>query len=477
MLSRRTITIYMVCASFLRIFPIWRADLWYDEYFTRALVSLPFERMMQAVVGDVHPPLWYLVEWSLFHWWPAPGWALRIPSALFGILACWMYWLLVKRLVHHRSTQAASLALMATLPFQLWFSQEARMYSLFECLVIGCAIAVHKHNWKSFTLYCLGMCYLQNYGLIFSASMAIAAMLLWPSSKRRVIECGLIVLLCWSPWAIVLMLQMQSIHGNYWIAPTSVGSSLYVIFQAFWSNGLPVAGMIPGMMLTFAAIIWGTTEQLRMRDGSGRIILTIGFLPLLIAYLVSVIYQPIILWRAFIGSAPFWYILASRPLEKIRSLRHALIAAIFALPLILSAAGGYYRVSTAWKGDSATMSFALDYIRAHWKKGDAIFVTDDGPMMAWYLSASDLPVYRMEQCQPPRGGLTEQTRTALGIPAMAPGDIPAKRLWVAAPISPLHPGCYVDQVETLLAAENCRSVYPVDNNEWIQSAVYLCEER
>ena len=54
-------TIFAVAAA-LRFFMIARAPLWYDENFTLILARLPFEGMIQATAGDVHPPLWYVLE-------------------------------------------------------------------------------------------------------------------------------------------------------------------------------------------------------------------------------------------------------------------------------------------------------------------------------------------------------------------------------------------------------------------------------
>jgi hypothetical protein len=476
LITHRPLPFYLATAAVLRLAGIWRSAPWYDESFTALLTRLPFDRMMQAITGDVHPPLWYCIEWILFHWWDVPAWVLRLPSVLFGVLACWLFWALLDRLHIHGIMRWGALTLMAVLPFQLWYSQEARMYTLFECLVLGAVLAILGRRWGIFVLCGIGLAYLQNFGIIFCVALAAAAVLYWPSAISRIFYAGLAILAAWAPWAPALFHQMNAIHGNYWITPVNPGGALYIIFQAFWVFGMPLAGMVPGMFVTFAMILWGTAEQAKARDGSGRIMLALGLLPLLLGYLVSVVYQPILLWRAFIGSAPFWYILAARPLVHIRTLRHGLIAAIIAVPLLAASIGCFYLTAAADKGTSSHMTAALAYIRAHWQEGDALYVTDDGPMVIWSYAAPDLPMYRLQQCQRPRGGLTDETRIALGVPVLPPGDVPAARLWVAAPISPLHPGCYVDQVETLLDAAECRKVYTVDDNEWLQSAVWLCKK-
>ena len=61
---------------------------WYDEVFTLAVAGLPLGRMFMALAGDVHPPLFYLIEWFNIRLF-GPG-ALRLPAFLFG-LGAWRW--------------------------------------------------------------------------------------------------------------------------------------------------------------------------------------------------------------------------------------------------------------------------------------------------------------------------------------------------------------------------------------------------
>src|SRR5690606_4950260 len=78
-------------AFLLRFAGIWIPQLWYDENFTLILARLPFDRMIAATAGDVHPPLWYLIEWMFIRLFPdpvlLPAWTLRIPAFACSIFA------------------------------------------------------------------------------------------------------------------------------------------------------------------------------------------------------------------------------------------------------------------------------------------------------------------------------------------------------------------------------------------------------
>jgi len=90
---------------------------------------------------DFHPPLSYIVEKFFYHVNPSL-WCLRAPSALFGAAVIPLaYWAL--RLLTGRLTALAAAA-FTMLSYQLiWFSREARDYSLFYFLTVlsfGCFV-------------------------------------------------------------------------------------------------------------------------------------------------------------------------------------------------------------------------------------------------------------------------------------------------------------------------------------------------
>ncbi len=131
----------MGIAAALRILFIARAPLWYDENFTLILARLPFDKMIQATAGDVHPPLWYIIEWMLFHAAPSlPVWAIRIPALIFSLLAINTFVLLCETLNIPNRVRILSTVLMAILPMQIWYAQEGRMYAMLEFLGARCAV-------------------------------------------------------------------------------------------------------------------------------------------------------------------------------------------------------------------------------------------------------------------------------------------------------------------------------------------------
>lgn len=122
---------------------VWRLinlnqSLWLDEGITALAVkgnSLT-ELITKFSPGDFHPPLYYLI---LKLWTDIFGYseiALRFPSIIFGLIAIVFVYFIGKKLFNKKVGFIAALFL-AINPLAVYYSQEARMYSLAMMLVAG----------------------------------------------------------------------------------------------------------------------------------------------------------------------------------------------------------------------------------------------------------------------------------------------------------------------------------------------------
>jgi mannosyltransferase len=111
-----------------------RSDLWLDEALSVNIATLGVADLLEALRRDGHPPLYYL----LLHGWTRlfgdGDEAVRSLSAVFGVVALPVLWLAARRHAG-RTAATAALVLLATSPFAVRYSTEARMYSLVMLLV------------------------------------------------------------------------------------------------------------------------------------------------------------------------------------------------------------------------------------------------------------------------------------------------------------------------------------------------------
>jgi len=476
----RAYRILFALAVITRLVLINNAQLWYDENFTLILARLPFDRMITATAGDVHPPLWYLIEWGLFHAAPwLPAWAIRIPSVIFSLLAFWMFWRVCSALYIPGPVTTAAAAMMAILPMQVWYAQEGRMYSMLEFLVLAALWTGLTRRWFWFFWCALLMLYTQNYGVIYCA--VIGAVLMagdWRRSAAPVAAAGFAAAQFFLPWVLVIISQMGEIEGRYWIVEAGPGALLKTIYQQFWASSVLRPGIVPSYVFTFAVILIGLYAMLS-QSRAWWPVAALAFAPFALAWLISVAWQPILLYRALIGASPFLYLIAAWPVQIVlASPRRILYAACFVIPLWMLGLGGYYANIARMKGEAAISPLltALDYVRAHWQDGDVIYYTDDGPMVN-LMPYTDLPQYRMGECEPKTGystlgSLSHDTRIAIGAEIAELDEIPHRRAWVFAPRSPLHPACYEEQLAGIVQGDPLILVY---YNEYMMSGVWLVE--
>jgi mannosyltransferase len=127
-------------AALLRLFRLGYQSLWVDEVLTWLRADIGGRPGLADLLEDVHGPL----HTVLLHFWGQlvgdSEWALRLPSALFGtalVPAC--AWTAARWLGPETAVPAAWLA--AGSPFLVWYSQEARNYSLLMlCAVVSSGI-------------------------------------------------------------------------------------------------------------------------------------------------------------------------------------------------------------------------------------------------------------------------------------------------------------------------------------------------
>ncbi len=131
----------LLIAAFVRFYALDASSLWNDEGTTWALLARSFPDIARNSAADIHPPGYY---WLLKVWTSLLGtsaWAMRSLSALLGVLLVFIVYKIGVHLEACRRTvrlTALLAAIIAALnPFQIYYSQEARMYMLLSVLAAG----------------------------------------------------------------------------------------------------------------------------------------------------------------------------------------------------------------------------------------------------------------------------------------------------------------------------------------------------
>ncbi len=183
----------------LRIISI-NQSLWLDEATTFSTVSISISDFFNKfIVGDFHPPLYYL----LFRLIPGRG-----LSILFGLGTIFLIYKIGEKIVNKKIGLFASL-LIATSGLHIYYSQEARMYSMVTFLVCFLIYSYLCKKWLLFSL-CLLLVAMTDYLATLIFPIFIVDSYLDRNNIKRIMYSFLPTLLFFVFWSNVFFIQLFS---------------------------------------------------------------------------------------------------------------------------------------------------------------------------------------------------------------------------------------------------------------------------
>ncbi len=132
------ILIITIIALFLRFFMLGSQSLWMDEatIYLQTKADSVFVVYSKVFGQEGHiGPLFHILNYLFSRLFGYSEWALRMPSAIYGTISVVLVYKIAEALKNHRIALFSSV-LMAFSPVHVWYSQEARMYSLWIMLIL-----------------------------------------------------------------------------------------------------------------------------------------------------------------------------------------------------------------------------------------------------------------------------------------------------------------------------------------------------
>ena len=259
-----------------RLLNLGRDSLWLDEAISYLTAELPLAQIANNTVQSSHPPLYYL----LLHFWlpivPDSDTAVKLLSALFGILLIPAIYLLGQQLFHNHTISLTAAALTAVSPFHILYSHELRMYTLLMLLVVlatAVSLQARQKESRSWWLVAGGLFLLAVYTHLFAflalAGIGLHALLTYRHNKRAFWATALmtaVILLCFIPWLRLMLAEAQPALGS--LRPLQQATALnplkplttpvFLLFSmssSFWYSGL--------ILFTFLAYLAVFVMELR----------------------------------------------------------------------------------------------------------------------------------------------------------------------------------------------------------------------
>lgn len=280
-------------AAVLRLAGLGSASLWYDEgaslyagrYATDPAALFDASKNIEPPVNAIVTGLWAGLVSSLSPAQPtdaANDFLLRLLPCGFGILNCALVYWLALRLFACTATARAAALLFAIAPFQIYYAQELRIYSLYVTLALvatGCMAAALQENrprhWAGYvaSLSLLMYCHFITVWLIFTLNVAFVA-LLWKYKARfwRWTAANAAVMLLVAPSlyrAFAMHAAVQQIEIPWYPNPT--WKTGLITFKNFFAGYSPAAWAYWPLFLV-ALGLWAAGLCYRRREADGPII-------------------------------------------------------------------------------------------------------------------------------------------------------------------------------------------------------------
>jgi 4-amino-4-deoxy-L-arabinose transferase-like glycosyltransferase len=419
--AQRLLLLALVVAFGLRLYRLGAESLWYDESVSVFLARQSIPGLVAHTAGDIHPPGYY----ALLHLWqlitrPQLGHGLEFlfawPSLWFGVVIVALLYAIARRLFGVPVALVAAW-LAAVNPFQIWYSQEVRMYTLGAALGLLCLwallqVAQERRRIIWLAVYvvaaALGLYSLYYFAFLLVGLNLIALPLLAAGGKSesRVRRLGawllaqVGVLVLYAPWLPVLWRQATEPPVPPWRVPwtnpQAVLASVAETLGALLVGESPPGGVYwPWALLSAAILVLflvgagrGSTTPSRKLGASWKveisprahtsIVVAYVFAPITLLYLITLFVTPIYHVRyVFLYAGPFLIAAAGAVLVVGRA-RRTLGAALMVVLLVVSGLGLVeYWTNPRYRADDHRQAIAA--LAQAWRPGDAILANAGWP--------------------------------------------------------------------------------------------------
>lgn len=325
------IFLILAAALILRLINL-NQSLWLDEainvFYSQKYNFTDFITVYS--LGDFHPPFHFALIWIWTRIFGISEIAVRTPSVVFGVTTVWFTYLIGKGLFG-KKTGLIGAAILAFNPLHVYYSQEARMYSLAALSVsfsFWAFINLLKEKKLSFLFYILSivMVLYSDY-LVYLVLPSQLMYVIWIQKKKLVRVLSGLVLggIFWIPWLLIFPSQLKTGQGAAVQIPgwaNVVGGANFKQLILVWIKS--IIGRVSFdnkiiyiAVISFVSVIHGFVlfKALRSLSKEVKLLLLWVIVPVISAFLIS-FYIPVLAYFRMIFILPAAALLLGYGIEK-----------------------------------------------------------------------------------------------------------------------------------------------------------------
>ena len=218
----------VVAAGALRFWRLGAQSLWFDEFFTTQVVSKG--KLLSNIAGkEGTPPLYFIAVWGWTKLFGDTDTAFRSLSAIVGTATVPLAYAAAWELARSRRVARVAAVLVAVNPLFVWFSQEARAYSLFAFVgtlsLLFCVRARTRGRTHDLVLWGVASAAAlsTHYFAIFLVLPEAVWLLLSHRRRWRRVLVGCIPLAVAGPFLYLFFSAQHAADNQDWITKTALG--------------------------------------------------------------------------------------------------------------------------------------------------------------------------------------------------------------------------------------------------------------
>lgn len=369
-------------------------SLWLDEainvVYARSNDFLWF--VTKYPIGDFHPSGWFATLWI---WGNIFGWseiAVRMPSVIFGVLTILFTYLIGKELFSKKIGLLGALMLCFA-PLHIYYSQEARMYSLSAFAVIfsfySLTLFVNKKKlgWLYFLISTVLVLYSDYVAYFIFSVQLIYVIIYYKNFLKNYLFVFAVALIFYIPWLLIFPQQIlngqqtalvipgwkEVVGGSSFKDLILLGTKTLVGRISFYNNFL----YFIFVMLLAAPFLFSLTKTREViNKNTILLLLWCVFIPVIV-WIFS-FFIPIFSYFRLIYILPAFYIFIALLLNKFSSKLRILMIILVILSEIIA---------------SSLYLFISDYQRENWKEAsfiaqgqnNAVVIFEDNEMLTPFI--------------------------------------------------------------------------------------------
>jgi len=377
----------------LRLYNLDKFSFWFDEALGVLQAKNPEAIIIQK---DTAPPLYifFLYYWNKIS---DSDFGLRLPSLIFGSISILMIYLLGKLLFTEKISFIGAF-LLAISPFHIYYSQEARMYSLMPLLTLLSTYFLIKSlknenplSWLGYIIFNILNLYCHYIALFIWLAQNIFPLLVYKKSDNKLkkiwLVSNILIFLSFLPWLLLISSTIKKglntpLENCYWIPlwpPPVTLKSLFMTFKNF-SIGYNAVRKIYLIAITIFFFFF-VKGIIKIRKYKSLILCLLCLLiPILGLFFISKV-KPVYVDRYFIASSLFYYLIVAVGISSLSKRWVALNLSVICILSALSLKNYYnnflpysYREHIGVQNRKDHRALAK-YIADKFQKGDGIYHT------------------------------------------------------------------------------------------------------